>query len=83
VLNCILASNDDMHQIRKVFEKQSFSNITDHKLSALMQKFRKETNLGIENYQFHVDVGKDLYSPMKMVAAIPVTSKPVPGIGNN
>ena len=48
-----------MHQIRKLFENHSFSNITDHKLIALMQRFKKETNLGIENYQFHVNVGRD------------------------
>jgi len=48
-----------MHQIRKLFENQSFSNITDQRLSALMQRFNKEINLGLENYQYHVDVGKD------------------------
>ena len=78
--NYILASNDDIHQIRKLIEEKSFPNITDHQLASLMGKFRKETNLGIGNYQFHVDVGKDFHSH-KIVAAISVLTAvllPVP-----
>ena len=47
-----------MDQIRKFFDNESILNRTDYKLESLMRKFGVKTNFSLENYEFHVDVGK-------------------------